>query len=146
MSPTRWLWVVGLTLCFSMLGGASCSEESSEPENQGGDGGSHGDGSSSAGATAPDTLDGFCQTLEVFLCDRCATHAGCPSDIGSACLVSAPARDPGGYTQAKGQACLDALAQIDCDAPPLNCQGETAVTECNAYLDGQTDGVDPACP
>lgn len=146
MNEARFGWLLVLSLGLLSIGGASCSDESSEPASSGGDGGSHGDGSVGGGATAPDTLDAFCQTLAAFFCDRCPLAAGCPSDLATACLTHANARDPGGYTKTKGQACLDALTAVDCATPPVNCQGELAVAECNAYLAGQTDGVDPACP
>jgi hypothetical protein len=143
-------WIVTFALAASLwgFGGASCSSESGDEQSgTGGDGGSHGDGSNSAGATAPETLAEFCGVLGSFFCDRCFPEdPSCVSTQTTDCSENASARDPGGYTKAKGQACLDALANVDCENPPLNCQAELAVAECNLYLDAQTDGVDPACP
>lgn len=143
----RWVVTLALAASFWALGGASCSSESSDEQNgAGGDGGSHGDGSS-AGATAPETLADFCQVLAGFFCDRCfPADTTCVSARSTDCAENATARDPGGYSKTKGQACLDVLANVDCESPPVNCQGELALAPCNDYLDGQTDGVDPDCP
>ncbi len=146
---SRKLWTTlaaGSLLAVFVMGSASCSSDEEEPANGVG-GHTHEDGSNSAGAVAPEELSAFCSTLATFFCDRCSPlDTTCAGEMQSGCSQFAAERDPGGYTKAKGQACLDALATVDCENQPLNCQSNLAVAECNNYLAGRTDGVDPACP
>jgi hypothetical protein len=134
-------------IACALLAAPACSNDDEGTPSSGTGGQTHGDASNSSGAVAPELLALFCQTLAGFFCDRClAADPTCSAELETACAKNAVARDPGGYTKNKGQACLDALAEVDCKAPPRNCQGNLALAECNAYLDGRTNGVDPECP
>lgn len=135
--------VLALVLCVGAFG---CSDDES-PLGSGGGAGAQATSTTGSGASF-DTLEAFCDGLAADFCGRCAAEEAesCVSELASDCKRNGEERDPGGYTADEGQACADKVAEVDCESPPLNCKGNLAIAECNNYLDGQTNGVDPDCP
>lgn len=99
------------------------------------------------GTKEPATVEELATAVAASLCDRCAGagSASCKDELTSDIVRNAERRAPGGYTPAKGGACLERIEELDCDAMPKNCEENLAIAECDDYLDGQTNGVDPDC-
>jgi hypothetical protein len=93
------------------------------------------------------TIEQLGKALADSLCDRCedADVAECKSEFSTDVARNGRARIGDRYTKEMGAACLARIDAISCEGAPVNCEGNLAIAECDNFLDGQTNGVDPAC-